>query len=100
MRELSSGPGEVPSFTAFLCALGLCTGALACGSADSGSLERASGSSTQGPNAPLAPSAAPGQSSALAEDPPLLGGACTGQVAEQTFASALCSCEDTNIAGY
>lgn len=25
---------------------------------------------------------------------------CTGDVAEQTFTSALCSCEDTNIAGY
>lgn len=25
---------------------------------------------------------------------------CTGTIAEQTFTSALCSCEDTNIAGY
>lgn len=105
MRHLSPALVEVPLFTG----LGLFAGALAalaCGSADSDALERASSSASSGPNAPLSPSASqspsaqPGQSSGLVEDPPLLGGACTGQVAEQTFAAALCSCEDTNVAGY
>jgi hypothetical protein len=72
--------------------------ALACGSADSGSLERSSANASGGP---LAPSVEPGTSSGLADDEVLIGGgACAGRVAEETFASALCSCEDTNIAGY
>lgn len=29
-----------------------------------------------------------------------IGGACSGRVAAETFTSALCSCEDTRIAGY
>jgi hypothetical protein len=99
MRALSPALVQGQLFTV----LGLFTAALAalaCGSADSDSLESASASSTGVPNAPLAPSAQPGQSSGLVEAPPLLGGACTGQVAEQTFAAALCSCEDINVAGY
>jgi hypothetical protein len=35
-----------------------------------------------------------------APEPVLAGGVCTGTLAQQTFAKALCSCEDTNVAGY
>lgn len=69
-----------------------------CGSADSGSLNEpvgAEGPATVGPSA-----AAPAEDTGLVADDPLVGGACSGQVAEDTFASALCSCEDTNVAGY
>src|SRR5690242_13010049 len=89
--------------------LGLCAIAalaFACGSADGDSLQRSSGDGTAAPGSgqDVAPSADPGDytgtNTGLVSDPPLLGGACTGQVAQDTFAAALCSCEDTNIAGY
>jgi hypothetical protein len=85
--------------------LGLCAAALtafACGSADGGSLQRAAGdrSAATGSGKDVAPSATPGDDTGLVADPALLGGACTGQVAQDTFAAALCACEDTNIAGY
>jgi hypothetical protein len=80
-------------------ALGCCaTWVLGCGSADSGSLTEPSGpngSASVGPNAAPA-----GEDTGLVSDEPLVGGACAGAVAESTFASALCSCEDTNVAGY
>jgi hypothetical protein len=34
------------------------------------------------------------------EDEATVGGACAARVAAETFTSALCSCEDSNIAGY
>jgi hypothetical protein len=71
---------------------------MGCGSADSGSLiesSRPSGPASVGPNAAPA-----GEDTGLVADEPLVGGACAGAVAESTFASALCSCEDTNVAGY
>lgn len=71
---------------------------LGCGSADSGALTEPSGpngSASVGPNA--APAS---EDTGLVSDEPLVGGACAGTVAESTFASALCSCEDTNVAGY
>jgi len=89
--------------------LGFCAAALAafaCGSTDGDSLQHSSGESSvvpgsaPGSGSDVAPSAAPGTNTGLVSDPPLLGGACTGQVAQDTFAAALCSCEDTNIAGY
>ena len=85
--------------------LGLCAAALAalaCGSADADSLQRASGASSAAPGSgdDVAPNAGASNDTGLVADPPLLGGACTGQVAQDTFAAALCSCEDTNIAGY
>jgi hypothetical protein len=71
---------------------------VSCGSADSGSLNEPVGA---GGPASVGPNAAPaGEDTGLVADDPLVGGACSGQVAEDTFASALCSCEDTNIAGY
>src|SRR3954466_14329544 len=76
--------------------------AFACGSADGDALQHTSGESSIAPgnSNDVAPNAAPGTNTGLVADPPLLGGACTGQVAQDTFAAALCSCEDTNIAGY
>jgi hypothetical protein len=104
MRALSKRVFETSSPWPRACTLGVAAGALfalACGSADTASLERSSANASTTPaGSEAAPSVEPGTSSGLAEDPPLLGGACTGQVAEQTFAAALCSCEDTNIAGY
>src|SRR6476469_9662140 len=83
--------------------LGFCAAALAasaCGGADGDSLQHSSGDSSTAPRnaSDVAPSAAPGNdpgsNTGLVSDPPLLGGACTGQVAQDTFAAALCSCED------
>jgi hypothetical protein len=94
---------EISSPWARARALGVLAGtlsALACGSADSTPLERGAANSSSTAANQAAPNAEPSTSSGLVEDPPLLGGACTGQVAEQTFAAALCSCEDTNVAGY
>ena len=76
--------------------LGLCAAALAalaCGSADADSLQRASGASSAAPGSgdDVAPNAGASNDTGLVADPPLLGGACTGQVAQDTFAAALCS---------
>lgn len=71
---------------------------MGCGSADSAALNEPGGA---GVPAAVGPSAgAAGEDTGLVVDDPLVGGACSGQVAEDTFASALCSCEDTNVAGY
>jgi hypothetical protein len=89
--------------------------ALACGSADgpqaldeaaapgsaSNSGSASASGSASGSSSGEPPLVAPPTGSALADGSPVLaGGACTGKVAAQTFAAALCSCEDTNIAGY
>jgi hypothetical protein len=102
MRALRNTVFEVSTLWAR--PLGPCVAALAalaCGSADGDSLQRAPGDSSAAPGgSAVAPNADPGADTGLVADPPLLGGACTGQVAQDTFAAALCSCADTNIAGY
>lgn len=42
----------------------------------------------------------PGGEALVPEDEVVVGDACASSVAAETFTSALCSCEDTNIAGY
>jgi len=74
----------------------------ACGSDDGAS--EASVGATDGVNgssdSPSGVPGAPGVSGAgLVEDVPV-GGACASQVAADTFTAAVCSCEDTRVAGY
>jgi hypothetical protein len=74
--------------------------ALGCGSASEPGQLDASGSDVSASDDAPAP---PGAPAAEALPPPpdvVIGGACAGSVASETFASALCSCEDTNVAGY
>jgi hypothetical protein len=97
MRSLKLGARPVSLVALLLVSAWL---PLACGSADEpGSLGSSDGDVEADGDVP-----APPAGSAANELPPpadvVIGGACAGKVAQDTFASALCSCEDTNVAGY
>ena len=83
--------------------------ALGCGGADdeAGESEVGVGVSPvpQGPESgPPAEGSVPGAQSpnadALFDDEPTLGGSCAPRLGAETFTSAVCSCEDTSVAGY
>ncbi len=78
----------------------LCVLPLGCGSADDAALL-----SPGAPGVPSESDVSPTLSTTdditlPVADPVLAGGACAGKLAEGTFGAALCSCEDTRIAGY
>jgi hypothetical protein len=72
----------------------------ACGSDDGASSVGAADGVNGSSDTPSGVPASPGVSGAgLVEDVPV-GGACASQVAADTFTAAVCSCEDTRVAGY
>jgi hypothetical protein len=72
----------------------------ACGSDDGASSVGAPDGVNGASDAPSRVPASPGVAGAgLVEDVPV-GGACASQVAADTFTAAVCSCEDTRVAGY
>ncbi|MET0410648.1 MAG: hypothetical protein ABW217_05105 [Polyangiaceae bacterium] len=93
MRSLSPGPRALAPL---LAALSL----IACGSADDPAVIGASDGDVQSNDEAPAPPGAPGSSQLPVPDDVIIAGTCAGEVAAETFASALCSCQDTNIAGY
>jgi hypothetical protein len=97
MRSLNSSARAV-SWVASLLVSALVP--LGCGSADDPE-SIGSGDSDVAANgdAPAPPAGSPGNQLPSPDDV-VIAGACAGKVAEETFASALCSCEDTNVAGY
>lgn len=84
------------------CALALGVALSGCGGADApasvvangSDSTDASGASTEGPTAPDV------VGGGFVDDDVAVGGACASQVAAETFTSAVCSCEDTSVAGY
>jgi hypothetical protein len=91
-----------PLHTSLLLALCAGVGLAACGD-DGGAPGRIQ---TEGDDALAPESDAPAPDApavvddGLAADPVRVGGACTSSVAAETFTSAVCSCEDTNVAGF
>jgi hypothetical protein len=88
-----------------LWALALAVALSGCGGADAPGRLVASGSDSEGapgaqegalPGGPTVPGVAGGS----LVDEVAVGGACASQVAAETFTSAVCSCEDTTVAGY
>jgi hypothetical protein len=77
---------------------------LGCGSSDPQGLTStvASGGPDTTDPAPVTPNAAApaGNDALVPEDAARVGDACAESVAAETFTSALCSCENTNVAGY
>jgi hypothetical protein len=72
----------------------------ACGSDDGASANVSAADGLNGSSDVPGSPGAPGVSGAgLVEDVPV-GGACASQVAADTFTAAVCSCEDTRVAGY
>jgi hypothetical protein len=103
-RRLSAT--EIPDFEAArLLAVGgvFMAAALAgCGGADSPAAAAGEGVRVNGTSSTdvSAPEAQPLGGDALVEDEVAVGGSCASRVAAETFTSAVCSCEDTNVAGY
>lgn len=94
----SPSPAAAPS-RAFAAVLGLALAA--CGADDGPSGASVGAGAVNGSSeAPSGSPGAPGVAgSGLVEDVPV-GGACASQVAADTFTAAVCSCEDTRVAGY
>ena len=97
MRSMRSLSPSLRALAPVLAALSLA----ACGSADDpAAIGSADGDvQSDGDDAPTLPGTS-GGSQLPVPDAVIVGGACAGEVAAETFASALCSCGDTNIAGY
>jgi hypothetical protein len=101
LSSLSSrSPAGAPR-RALAAVLGAGVALAACGSDDgasSASVGMADGvnGSSDVPGSPRAPGVS---GAGLVEDVPV-GGACASQVAADTFTAAVCSCEDTRVAGY
>jgi len=86
----------------------LCAGALGCGGgSDAGGSAVVGGGASpvaEGPEGAAVEGSVPGVQSpatdALFDDEPALGGSCAPRLGAETFTSAVCSCEDTSVAGY
>jgi hypothetical protein len=82
----------------------ICLGGVLSGCGDAGDVPATV--VTTGPGGPGAEAAGPdgqalGDANGLVpEEQVTVAGTCAAEIAAETFASALCSCEDTNIAGY
>lgn len=73
---------------------------LGCGS-DAGSANVESGdTTTESPSDGVGSPVLPNVDGLVTENDVTVGGACASSVAAETFTSALCSCEDSDIAGY
>jgi len=93
----SLGLGSIALALAAACALAGCGSDGGDGRASVGAdVEAGDGASEGVSGSPSAPGVAGGD---LVEDVPV-GGSCASQVAADTFTAAVCSCEDTRVAGY
>jgi hypothetical protein len=100
LSSLSSrSPAGAPR-RALAAMLGAGVALAACGSDDGASASVGVADGVNGPSDVPGSPGAPGVPGAgLVEDVPV-GGACASQVAADTFTAAVCSCEDTRVAGY
>jgi hypothetical protein len=96
----SPSPAAAPS-RAFAAVLGAGLALAACG-ADDGSSDASVGADgvNGSSEAPSGSPGAPGVAGSGLVDDVSVGGACASQVAADTFTAAVCSCEDTRVAGY
>lgn len=92
------------SVPALVCALG-CGGGDAEGRPGGGASPNGEGPVAEGPESSASvegsvPGAQSPATDALFDDEPALGGSCAPRLGAETFTSAVCSCQDTTVAGY